>query len=113
MSEELKVCPVEQVVGPSGENLAAFIREINGDNRMGAGALAERISEWLARAALSAGSAVPGGQAIELLSRLRAMINCTPENDTYRCGVWISTRHPVIERIDALLAAAPTAKKEG
>ena len=30
--------------------LAQFIREIDGDNRLGAGALAERIVEWLAAA---------------------------------------------------------------
>lgn len=31
------------------DELAAFIRQINGNNRMGAGALAERIVEWQAR----------------------------------------------------------------
>lgn len=42
-----------------------------------------------------------------LLERLRGMINCTPQNDIDRAGVWISTPHPVIQRIDELLAAAP------
>lgn len=37
MSRELTVDPDE---------LAQFIRQVDGDNRMGAGALAERIVEW-------------------------------------------------------------------
>lgn len=44
-------------------------------------------------------------EAAELLSRLRGLINCTPENDIDKIPVWISTKHPTIERIDALLAA--------
>lgn len=35
---------------PGVDALAQFIREIDGDNRLGAGALAERIVEWLAAA---------------------------------------------------------------
>lgn len=42
-------------------------------------------------------------EAQALLSILRGMINCTPENDIDRCGAWISTKHPVIKRIDAFL----------
>jgi predicted DNA-binding transcriptional regulator YafY len=42
-------------------------------------------------------------EARELLSILRRMINCTPENDADQCGVWISTKHPAIKRIDAFL----------
>lgn len=42
-----------------------------------------------------------------LLAQLRGMINCTVENDSDRMPVWISTKHPVIERIDAFLAATP------
>ncbi|WP_313308704.1 hypothetical protein [Stutzerimonas nitrititolerans] len=44
-------------------------------------------------------------EAAELLSRLRGLINCTPENDIDKIPVWISTKHPTIERIDALLVA--------
>ncbi|MCO7546131.1 hypothetical protein [Stutzerimonas nitrititolerans] len=44
-------------------------------------------------------------EAAELLSRLRGLINCTPENDIDKIPVWISTKHPTIERIDALRAA--------
>jgi len=44
-------------------------------------------------------------EAAELLSRLRGLINCTPENDIDKIPVWISTKHPTIERIDALEAA--------
>lgn len=39
----------------------------------------------------------------ELLGKLRAMVCATPENDIDRMPVWISTKHPVIERIDASL----------
>jgi len=35
------------------------------------------------------------------------MINCTAENDADKMPVWISTKHPVIERIDAFLTATP------
>lgn len=42
-----------------------------------------------------------------LLAQLRGMINCTVENDSDRIPVWISTKHPVIERIDAFLTATP------
>lgn len=42
-----------------------------------------------------------------LLAQLRGMINCTVENDTDKMPVWISTKHPVIERIDAFLTATP------
>lgn len=48
---------------------------------------------------------------VDLLSMLRGMINCTPENDELKSGAWISTKHPTIQRIDALLAAM-TAKEE-
>ena len=46
-------------------------------------------------------------EARGLLSQLRGMINCTVENDTEKMPVWISTKHPVIERIDAFLTATP------
>ncbi|WP_061238227.1 hypothetical protein [Ectopseudomonas composti] len=39
-----------------------------------------------------------------LLAQLRGMINCTAENDADKMPVWISTKHPVIEQIDAFLA---------
>lgn len=42
-----------------------------------------------------------------LLAQLRGMINCTAENDADKMPVWISTKHPVIERIDAFLTATP------
>lgn len=35
---------------PQVDELAQFIRQIDGDHRMGAGALAEHICEWLAAA---------------------------------------------------------------
>lgn len=43
-------------------------------------------------------------KAEELLMLLRGMIGCTKENDALQMGTWISTHHPVIERIDAALA---------
>ena len=43
------------------------------------------------------------GEVIELLAKLRQMVCATPQNDMDRSGVWISTNHPVIKRIDALL----------
>ena len=53
-------------------------------------------------------------EALGMLDRLRGMINCTPENDAERVPVWISTKHPVIERIDALLATyRASQRKEG
>lgn len=42
---------------------------------------------------------------VEALKWLRGAINCTPENDKYQRGTWISTGHPRIKRIDALIAA--------
>lgn len=45
-----------------------------------------------------------------VLRQLRGMINCTPENDIEQTPVWISTKHPVIERIDALLSSAEPVK---
>lgn len=47
-----------------------------------------------------------------LLRQLRGMINCTPENDLERVPVWISTKHPVIERIDAALSQQAEPKCE-
>lgn len=44
-------------------------------------------------------------EARGLLAQLRGMINCTPGNDIDRTQVWISTKHPLIERIDAFLTA--------
>ena len=41
--------PADQVADPDADKLAQFIRQIDGDNRMGAGALAEHICEWLAK----------------------------------------------------------------
>ena len=41
--------PADQVAEPDADKLAQFIRQIDGDNRMGAGALAEHICEWLAK----------------------------------------------------------------
>jgi hypothetical protein len=62
--------------------------------------------EWQARAALSAPAAGQGVSAlVELLSWLRGAIDCNPKNDTEKRGVWISTKHPMIQRIDAALAA--------
>ena len=68
-------------------------------------ALAARLAESIA--ALSAVTAERDRlrEAAELLSRLRGLINCTPENDIDKIPVWISTKHPTIERIDALLIA--------
>lgn len=43
------------------------------------------------------------GEVIELLAKLRQMVCATPQNDMDRSGVWISTNHPVIKRIDAML----------
>lgn len=45
-------------------------------------------------------------QLLELLKWLRGSINCNTENDTGRHGVWFSTQHPMIQRIDAAIAAA-------
>jgi hypothetical protein len=42
---------------------------------------------------------------VGLLAWLRRSINCTPENDIDKHGAWISTRHPMIQRIDAKLAS--------
>lgn len=42
----------------------------------------------------------------EALTWLRGAINCTAENDVDQCGAWISTKHPMIQRIDDLLAAS-------
>ena len=42
-------CVADQVAEPDADKLAQFIRQIDGDNRMGAGALAEHICEWLAK----------------------------------------------------------------
>lgn len=42
----------------------------------------------------------------EALNWLRGAINCTAENDVDQCGAWISTKHPMIQRIDELLAAS-------
>ena len=39
-----------------------------------------------------------------LLAELRLKICATPENDKTKMGVWFSTQHPLIERIDAALA---------
>ena len=41
--------PADQVANIDPDKLAQFIRQIDGDNRMGAGALAEHICEWLAK----------------------------------------------------------------
>ena len=46
------------------------------------------------------------GVTTDLLSRLRGMIDCTPENDAIKSSVWISTQHPTIQRIDDLLSAS-------
>ena len=50
--------------------------------------------------------AAKDGELVELLAKLRQMVCATPKNDIDRSGVWISTKHPVIERIDALLGGA-------
>lgn len=41
----------------------------------------------------------------EVLEWLRGAINATPENDKVQAGTWISTKHPRIKQIDAILAA--------
>lgn len=41
--------PAGQVANINPDKLAQFIRQIDGDNQMGAGALAEHICEWLAK----------------------------------------------------------------
>lgn len=43
-------------------------------------------------------------ELVELLHWLRNSINCTTENDRDKGGAWISTKHPMIQRIDAKLA---------
>jgi hypothetical protein len=48
---------------------------------------------------------------VELLSWLRGAINCNAENDTGRHGVWFSTKHPMIQRIDAALAVQRQAQQ--
>lgn len=50
----------------------------------------------------SAGGMMP--DALDLLAWLRGAINCNAENDTGRHGVWFSTKHPMIQRIDSMLA---------
>lgn len=47
----------------------------------------------------------------ELLAKLRQMVCATPENDLDQSGAWISTKHPVIKRIDAALQADPCQQK--
>lgn len=42
---------------------------------------------------------------VEALEWLRGAINATPENDKVQAGTWISTKHPRIKQIDAILAA--------
>lgn len=42
---------------------------------------------------------------VEALEWLRGAINATPENDKYHAGTWISSKHPRIKQIDAILAA--------
>lgn len=42
---------------------------------------------------------------VEALEWLRGAINATPENDKDHVGTWISTKHPRIKQIDAILAA--------
>jgi hypothetical protein len=54
--------------------------------------------------ALYTSPAKPDAELVELLAKLRRMVCATPENDIDRSGVWISTKHPVIARIDAKLA---------
>lgn len=48
-THKLYTHPADQVAEPDADKLAQFIRQIDGDNRMGAGALAEHICEWLAK----------------------------------------------------------------
>jgi hypothetical protein len=59
--------------------------------------------EALSAPAPAAGQGVSA--LVELLSWLRGAIDCNPKNDTEKRGAWISTKHPMIERIDAALAA--------
>jgi hypothetical protein len=47
----------------------------------------------------------PDAELVELLAKLRQMVCATPQDDIDRCDVWISAKHPVIERIDAKLAS--------
>ena len=42
---------------------------------------------------------------VEALEWLRGTINATPENDKVQAGIWISSEHPRIKQIDAILAA--------
>ncbi len=53
MTSSFKMVPVDV------DQLAQFIRKVNGDNRMAAGSLAEHIAEWLAAAPASPQVAQP------------------------------------------------------
>lgn len=57
MTTECKLMPVDV------DALAQFIRKVDGNNRMGAGALAEKISEWLAVSVVPQADGVTGALA--------------------------------------------------
>ena len=88
---------------PDVDQLAQFIRKVDGRNEMGAGALAEKIVEWLAVQA----PAVQAGMALVPVEPTPAMLRAHSEN-TDGLDEWTARND-----WDRMLRAAPHPPVQG
>lgn len=58
----------EQIIGP--DELAQFIRKVDGDNRMGAGALAKAILDWLNVTPIGRSESLVSGEKLEVIESM-------------------------------------------
>lgn len=98
-------CKQAPSAAPDIDDLAQFIRKINGRNLMGAATLAENIIEWLGKLP----SAAPKGWQLVPIEPTEAM--CIAGDISYQANVDNGTDGGITLIYKAMLAAAPEATK--